>query len=369
MAELLAEAFFTEEKHAAILNAEKLHHSEELAKLEARTQVLDKINKGEPDPANMNMGVAKLDEKENQIKADKTVKVERCTKKLNPNAEAFKSKEPHSGEIYSLLKGMIEQQAAPDVEMETFDGNPLEYYHFMDLFREVVEKWIQDPKGRLLRLLKYTRGEAHDMIKPCLQEPSYTGYTHAQGLLRQRYGDPHIVLTSYRKEVRNWPKLTFGDAKGFRLFFNFLVKCDGVAREQNWNAINTPDVICMLVSKLPNALIDRWNRIAYNIRKKHECEPNLSDLIEFIDQETTLVNNPMFSRKAIEGFNGKSEKQPEKRNRRLKTLATEAVEEKCPICSSNHDIDECEDLKKLTVDERSKVFFKKKLLWMLQTNK
>ena len=201
------------------------------------------------------------------------------------------------------------------------------------------------------------------MIKHCLQEPSYIGYTHAQGLLRQRYGDPHIVLASYRKEVRNWPKLTFGDAKGFRLFFNFLVKCDGVAREQNWNAINTPDVICMLVSKLPNALIDRWNRIAYNIRKKHECEPNLSDLIEFVDQETTLVNDPMFSRQAIEGFNGKSEKQPEKRNRRLKTLATEAVEEKCPICSSNHDIDECEDLKKLTVDERSKVFFKKKLCY------
>ena len=40
----------------------------------------------------MNMGVAKLDEKENQIKADKTVKVERCIKKLNPNTEAFKSK-------------------------------------------------------------------------------------------------------------------------------------------------------------------------------------------------------------------------------------------------------------------------------------
>ena len=53
----------------------------------------------------------------------------------------------------------------------------------------------------------------------------------------------------------------------------------------------------------------------------------------------------MFSRQTIESFNGKSEKQPERTNRRLKTLAIEAVEEKCPICSSNHVIDECEDLK------------------------
>ena len=117
MTELLGEASFAEEKHAAILNAGKLCQSEELAKLKARTQVLDKINKDDPDPANMNTGVAKPDEKQNQIKADKIVKVEKCTKKLNPNAEAFKlkAKESNGGEIYGLLKGIIEQQAAPDI--------------------------------------------------------------------------------------------------------------------------------------------------------------------------------------------------------------------------------------------------------------
>ena len=120
--------------------------------------------------------------------------------KTQPSTEAFKSKakESNGRDIYGLLKGMIEQQTAPDVQMETFDDNPLEYHH-----REVVVEWIQDPKGRLPRLLKYTRGEAHDMIKHCLHETLYIGYTHAQRLLRQRYGDPHIVLASYRKKVRN----------------------------------------------------------------------------------------------------------------------------------------------------------------------
>ena len=47
------------------------------------------------------MGAAKPDEKENQIKADKIVEVEKSTKKLNRNAEAFKSKakESNGGEI------------------------------------------------------------------------------------------------------------------------------------------------------------------------------------------------------------------------------------------------------------------------------
>ena len=43
MAELLAETSFTEEKHAAICNAEKLRQTEELAKLKARSQIFDEI--------------------------------------------------------------------------------------------------------------------------------------------------------------------------------------------------------------------------------------------------------------------------------------------------------------------------------------
>ena len=45
MAELLTEVSFTEKKHAAILNAEKIRQKEELAKLKARTQILDEIKK------------------------------------------------------------------------------------------------------------------------------------------------------------------------------------------------------------------------------------------------------------------------------------------------------------------------------------
>ena len=93
--------------------------------------------------------------------------IEKCIKKLNPNAPLFPAKVDLSKgeEIYMSLKGMIEQQAAPGIEIKTFDGNPLEYHHFVDLFREVVEKWIQDIKGRLLRLLKYTKGETQYLIK------------------------------------------------------------------------------------------------------------------------------------------------------------------------------------------------------------
>ena len=85
-----------------------------------------------------------------------------------------------------------------------------------------------------------------------------------------------------------------------------------------------------LVSKLPNGLIDRWNRTAYNIRKRQECEPSLSDLIEYVDQETTLVNDLMFSREALECYSERSEKPNDKRYIR-QSLAIKTKIGDCPF--------------------------------------
>ena len=71
----------------------------------------------------------------------------------------------------------------------------------------------------------------------------------------------------------------------------------------------------------------------------------MSDLIEFVDQETTLVNDLMFSRKALECYSEKSEKLNGKRYRRVKSLAIEMKIGDCPSCSARHDIEECDELK------------------------
>ena len=95
----------------------------------------------------------------------------------------------------------------------------------------------------------------------------------------------------------------------------------------------------------------------------------MSDLIEFVDQDTTLVNDPIFSREALECYSEKSEKPNEKRYRRVKSLAIETIICDCLLCSARHDIEECGELKKLPVNEIRKVFFKKKMLWLLSADR
>ena len=50
--------------------------------------------------------------------------------------------------------------------------------------------------------------------------------------------------------------------------------------------MDAPEMLGMLIAKLPGGLIDRWNRNVQVIRKEHLREPDLQDLIKFVEEET-----------------------------------------------------------------------------------
>ena len=130
----------------------------------------------------------------------------------------------NSEDVSETLCKLLKLQAAPEVDMELFDGNVLNYHHFMALFKEDVESKLEDPRGRLIRLLKYTSGEAKELINHCIQLPSIEGFKYAKYLLEKVYGIPQKILASYRKEIKQWPQIRFGDTRAFQKFHTFLLK-------------------------------------------------------------------------------------------------------------------------------------------------
>ena len=83
---------------------------------------------------------------------------------------------------------MTKQQSALGIDLDVFDGNPLNLHYFLDKFREAFKKKIEDPHGRLTRLIKYTTGEVKDLIKNYIQLPAKDGYEAAKNQLYQVYG-------------------------------------------------------------------------------------------------------------------------------------------------------------------------------------
>ena len=60
-----------------------------------------------------------------------------------------------NGEVSKMLCKLIQQKGATEVDIDNFWGNPLEYHYLISVFEEVVEKRIEDPRGRLTRLIMY----------------------------------------------------------------------------------------------------------------------------------------------------------------------------------------------------------------------
>ena len=130
----------------------------------------------------------------------------------------------------------------------------------VSIFQDMENK-LEDSRRQLTQLIQYTSGKAKDLVKNCIYLPSEEGCREAMRILHNRYKDPHKLLASYRKEIKEWPAVKAGDAAGFRRFLNFLAKSKSLLSQNKMNTlINNPDVMCMLLRKLPTYLQDRWNR-------------------------------------------------------------------------------------------------------------
>ena len=71
----------------------------------------------------------------------------------------------------------------------------------MTLFHEIVEKKFDKPRGKLTRLIKYTKGNTKEMIKHCIQQPRAPGFKNAKALWERKYGNPYNIMTMYRKVI------------------------------------------------------------------------------------------------------------------------------------------------------------------------
>ena len=109
--------------------------------------------------------------------------------------------------MVAMMSKLLRQQAAPDFGIDIFTDDPVEYHYFIAVFDEVVEKIVDDPRGRLTRLIKYTDGQPKEMIIHCIQQPALVSYQNARSLLEEKYGNPHQILAAYRQKIKSWPQL------------------------------------------------------------------------------------------------------------------------------------------------------------------
>ena len=167
----------------------------------------------------------------------------------------------------------------------------------------------------------------------------------------------HTVIAAYCKETKQWPQIKPGDAEAYRKFHNFML------RLQTWNVLDTPEIMCMLLSKLPGGTRDKWSRRVLLIRRKQGKEPELADFFDFVNDENLIVSEAVFSKEAVEQYIDKKTKS------RMVAKYLSGSKEKsvdltarspCINCGENHQLDGCLKFMDMALKDRINFLSKKK---------
>ena len=104
--------------------------------------------------------------------------------------------------------------------------------------------------------------------------------------------------------------------------------------------LNTPDIVCMLLSKLPGSVRDKWSRKVLTVRRRGNREPEMVDFIQFINDETLIVTDPVFSKEEVEQYIGKK---PSYKKGKISVFSTK-IEENLDVsiyCDEQHKLEIC----------------------------
>ena len=250
----------------------------------------------------------------------------------------------------SMMLQLLETQTQmrlPTPQVPKFSGDPLEYASFIMAFEARILPYVTTEANKLYYLDQQLEGCAKELIQGCIFMDVNRGYSEARHLLHMEYGDPFKVATAYIQKANNWPNLKADDSQGLRTLSHFLTKCTNAMQNiTHMNVLNHPTNMQTIVLKLPLYLQNKWRDTVGRLRNRSlDRSVTFHDLAQFVKNEASSVNDPVFSKEAL----GQRKPKPN-----ASVFATNvpwnAIQ--CYVCKQDHDIEQCKEFLEMTLSAR-----------------
>ncbi|XP_054752108.2 uncharacterized protein LOC129257739 [Lytechinus pictus] len=255
----------------------------------------------------------------------------------------------------------------PKPELDSFSGNPLEYWSFINKFEAVIGNKNVDDRSKLMYLIQYCSGKAKESIENCLLLDAGTGYNKAKEILSEQFGQSFLVTTAHINKVLNRQPIRPNDGAALWDMARDMRRCEIVLSQMGYSAdMNSSDNLLKIQQLMPIHMQSEWAKRAHNMMR-NRIAPNFSMMVEFVEQGAQLSSN-MFGRN-IGKAKPASPKTTGKSNAPKRVFSTQAVGstqaaeqtskkpglKTCPCCSGSHHLGACKTFQQKTRDERLKV--------------
>ncbi|XP_068697101.1 uncharacterized protein [Montipora foliosa] len=184
--------------------------------------------------------------------------------------------------------------ALPKLQLQTFDGNPLEYWNFIKSFEASIERDAASENEKLMYVLQYTSGEANKAIKCCAVMHPSVGFQNAKKLLEERFGHPFTIASKYVTKLTEGLPLKAIDRAGLLAFADQLKNCEYTLRSIGYlKKNNSADNLRRIIQRLPFHLRTKFVEVADTIQQSGQ-RANISHKADFVKVKARPANNPVF---------------------------------------------------------------------------
>ena len=148
----------------------------------------------------------------------------------------------------------------PKPAVENFDGDPMDYWAFVNRFEVHVASKVHDDDLRLAYLLQHCTKPVYDKDKHIVgNRDKSTAYRILWQELYERYGQPHIITHHCENRLKQFPRLIANDAEDVKELALLLKRCLASMEETSMpTSIDSPTFIANVAVKLPVDLKKKW---------------------------------------------------------------------------------------------------------------
>ena len=203
---------------------------------------------------------------------------------------------------------LINSLNVPKVEIDKFEGNPLDYLTFMAIFNEVVHTKVMDGLVKLTRLLQYTSGPAKMAIKNCALIGGDAGYAQARAILKNRYGNSHLVSNMIISDLKNGKRITKANELQ-QLADEMSTALTALGQLGKCAVLNTQLSIIDILQRCQPYVRNNWRKKALECKRRNAVYPAFDEFVAFVQNVASEACDPVYgavSTKSHDGVRGEN---------------------------------------------------------------
>ena len=190
----------------------------------------------------------------------------------------------------------MSERYLPKPSIEEFDGNPLDYWAFVNRFQIHVAERVNSDDLRLVYLLQHCSKRVYEKLKHFAVGPDARECYRAVWQERcRRYGQPHVISRCCEERLMNVSKIGQHDAEGLENLAVLLKQCcASLAGTREPSTVNSVNFLAALAQKLPSNTRHNWISKALEFEQRNGRSATFVDFAEFVINESKRANSTFY---------------------------------------------------------------------------